>query len=131
MPGRKQTSFQICIENEKDTRIEPCNHLICSDCLSQWQSKDASVAPTCPFCRCDIKGAEKIRFNSKKSNQPEEETVDLNPPQVESMPSEIEEKPKTPEPSNEIQSNDQNGLQRTQPPRPIRRNGFLFIIINR
>ena len=127
---RKQTSFQICIENEKDTRIEPCNHLICSDCLSQWQSKDASVAPTCPFCRCDIKGAEKIRFNSKKSNQSQEERVDLNPPKVETMPSEIEDKPKIPEPSNEIESNEQNGLQRTQPPRPIRRNGFPLIIID-
>ena len=120
-----QSPFQICIENEKDTRIEPCNHLICSDCLSQWQSKDASVAPTCPFCRCDIKGAEKIRFNSKKStgSQPEEQMEDLKPPTMETISSEIEDK--TPEPSNEIVINDQNELPQTQPPRPARRDGFL------
>ena len=120
-----QSPFQICIENEKDTRIEPCNHLICSDCLSQWQSKDASVAPTCPFCRCDIKGAEKIRFNSKKStgSQPEEQMEDLKPPTTETISSEIEDK--TPEPSNEIVINDQNELPQTQPPRPARRDGFL------
>lgn len=119
------SSFQlckICIENEKDTRIEPCNHLICSDCLSQWQSKDASVAPTCPFCRCDIKGAEKIRFNSKKSSQLEEQIEDLKPPALETISSEIEDKPKTPEPSNEIESSDQTELQQTQPPRPARSN---------
>ena len=93
--------------------------------MSQWQSKDASVAPTCPFCRCDIKGAEKIRFNSKKStgSQPEEQIEDLKPPTMETISSEIEDK--TPEPSNEIVSNHQNELPQTQPPRPARRDGFL------
>lgn len=55
--------FQICSENEKDTRIEPCNHLICSDCLSQWQMKDQSMAPTCPYCRCEIRGTCRILIN--------------------------------------------------------------------
>ena len=45
------------------------------------------------------------------------------------MSSEIEDKPKTPEPSNEIESSDQTELQQTQPPRPARRNDFpLFIL---
>ena len=55
-------------------------HLICSDCLNQWQGKDSSVTPTCPFCRCDIKGAEKIKIKTKKSPDKEkggEESIDL------------------------------------------------------
>ena len=58
-----QRPFQICSENEKDTRIEPCNHLMCSECLSQWQMKDTSSSPTCPFCRCEIRGTQKIFVN--------------------------------------------------------------------
>jgi len=60
------SSFQlckICSENEKDTRIEPCNHLMCSECLAQWQMKDTSSSPTCPFCRCEIRGTQKIFVN--------------------------------------------------------------------
>ena len=95
--------------------------------MSQWQSKDASVAPTCPFCRCDIKGAEKIRFNSKKSSKLKEQIEDLKPPALETMSSEIEDKPETPEPSNEIESSDQTELQQTQPPRPARRKDFPFL----
>ena len=45
------------------------------------------------------------------------------------MSSEIEDKPKTPEPSNEIESSDQPELQQTQPPRPARRNGFPMSIV--
>ena len=47
-------------------------HLICSDCLQQWQNKDQSQTPTCPFCRCDIRGFEKIKI-SKRKKQPEVE----------------------------------------------------------
>jgi E3 ubiquitin-protein ligase CBL len=60
------SSFQlckICSENEKDTRIEPCNHLICGECLSQWQLKDQSMTPTCPYCRCEIRGTCRILIN--------------------------------------------------------------------
>ena len=65
----KLVFFQICSENEKDTRIEPCNHLICSECLSQWQMKDQSMAPTCPYCRCEIRGTCRILINPF-SNKP-------------------------------------------------------------
>ena len=34
------SSFQlckICSENNKDRKLEPCGHLICSSCLESWQ----------------------------------------------------------------------------------------------
>ncbi|KAG8228069.1 hypothetical protein J437_LFUL009041 [Ladona fulva] len=29
---------KICAENDKDVRIEPCGHLLCTPCLTSWQS---------------------------------------------------------------------------------------------
>lgn len=48
---------KICAERDKDTRIQPCGHLLCHTCLSGWQK---SAGHTCPYCRCDIKGTESI-----------------------------------------------------------------------
>ncbi|XP_050415752.1 E3 ubiquitin-protein ligase CBL-B isoform X1 [Patella vulgata] len=48
---------KICAENDKDIRIEPCGHLLCTPCLSQWQDSDGQG---CPFCRCEIKGTEQV-----------------------------------------------------------------------
>ena len=28
---------KICAENDKDIRLEPCGHLLCTPCLTQWQ----------------------------------------------------------------------------------------------
>lgn len=28
---------KICAENDKDTKIEPCGHLMCHHCLAHWQ----------------------------------------------------------------------------------------------
>jgi len=55
------TSFQvckICSENNKDRKLEPCGHLICSTCLENWQEKHAVAS--CPFCRCEIKAFEPV-----------------------------------------------------------------------
>uniref|UniRef100_H2Z2P4 E3 ubiquitin-protein ligase CBL n=1 Tax=Ciona savignyi TaxID=51511 RepID=H2Z2P4_CIOSA len=51
---------KICAENNKDVRIEPCGHLICKSCLESWQEMDNSTSPTCPWCRCEIKGTETV-----------------------------------------------------------------------
>ncbi|XP_039248525.2 uncharacterized protein LOC120326326 isoform X1 [Styela clava] len=51
---------KICAENNKDVRIEPCGHLMCKICLESWQEMDNSSSPTCPFCRCEIKGTENV-----------------------------------------------------------------------
>nr|XP_046256138.1 E3 ubiquitin-protein ligase CBL-C isoform X3 [Scatophagus argus] len=49
---------KICAERDKDTRIQPCGHLLCRPCLTGWQQKSAGY--TCPYCRCDIRGTERI-----------------------------------------------------------------------
>ncbi|RWS25510.1 E3 ubiquitin ligase-like protein, partial [Leptotrombidium deliense] len=69
---------KICAENDKDIRIEPCGHLLCTPCLTSWQvsflkhptferSQDTTDGhghpappPCCPFCRTEIKGTEII-----------------------------------------------------------------------
>lgn len=48
---------KICAENDKDVKIEPCGHLLCTSCLTAWQESDGQG---CPFCRCEIKGTERI-----------------------------------------------------------------------
>ncbi|KAJ8376979.1 hypothetical protein SKAU_G00075590 [Synaphobranchus kaupii] len=48
---------KICTERDKDTKIQPCGHLLCRPCLMGWQKSDGH---TCPYCRCDIRGAESI-----------------------------------------------------------------------
>lgn len=48
---------KICAENDKDIRIEPCGHLLCTPCLTSWQ-QDSDQG--CPFCRAEIKGTEQI-----------------------------------------------------------------------
>ncbi|XP_040035872.1 E3 ubiquitin-protein ligase CBL-B-B isoform X2 [Gasterosteus aculeatus] len=48
---------KICAENNKDVKIEPCGHLMCTSCLTAWQESDGQG---CPFCRCEIKGTEPI-----------------------------------------------------------------------
>lgn len=48
---------KICAENDKDTKIEPCGHLLCSSCLTAWME---SGGQGCPFCRAEIKSTEQI-----------------------------------------------------------------------
>ncbi|XP_047455019.1 E3 ubiquitin-protein ligase CBL-C isoform X2 [Mugil cephalus] len=48
---------KICAERDKDTRIQPCGHLLCQPCLTGWQK---SAGHTCPYCRCDIRGTESV-----------------------------------------------------------------------
>lgn len=48
---------KICAENDKDVRIEPCGHLLCTPCLTSWQDSEGQG---CPFCRAEIKGTEQI-----------------------------------------------------------------------
>ena len=43
---------KICAENDKDTKLEPCGHLLCQQCLLNWQE---SGGYDCPFCREEIK----------------------------------------------------------------------------
>lgn len=51
---------KICAESNKDVKIEPCGHLLCSRCLATWQHSDSQ---TCPFCRSEIKGREVVSIH--------------------------------------------------------------------
>ncbi|XP_029929125.1 E3 ubiquitin-protein ligase CBL-C isoform X2 [Myripristis murdjan] len=63
---------KICTERDKDTRIQPCGHLLCQPCLTGWQQK--SDGHTCPYCRCDIRGTESILIEPyQPDSSPEEE----------------------------------------------------------
>ncbi|XP_030641235.1 E3 ubiquitin-protein ligase CBL-C [Chanos chanos] len=75
---------KICTERDKDTRIQPCGHLLCQPCLSGWQKSDGH---TCPYCRCDIRGTESIliepylparerRAGKREEDEDEEEDED-------------------------------------------------------
>ncbi|XP_030767736.1 E3 ubiquitin-protein ligase CBL-B isoform X2 [Sitophilus oryzae] len=63
---------KICAENDKDVRIEPCGHLLCTPCLTAWQmGSEGQGSQGCPFCRAEIKGTEQIvvdPFDPKKSH---------------------------------------------------------------
>nr|XP_008504952.1 PREDICTED: E3 ubiquitin-protein ligase CBL-C [Equus przewalskii] len=36
---------KICAESNKDVKIEPCGHLLCSRCLAAWQHSDSQTCP--------------------------------------------------------------------------------------
>lgn len=58
---------KICAENDKDIRIEPCGHLLCTPCLTSWQ--DNGDGQGCPFCRAEIKGTESIVVDPFEKNR--------------------------------------------------------------
>lgn len=56
-------SFQlckICFVNDKDIRVEPCNHLLCTSCLIAWQESEGQG---CPYCRTEIKETVQITMD--------------------------------------------------------------------
>ncbi|XP_077950557.1 E3 ubiquitin-protein ligase CBL-C isoform X9 [Gasterosteus aculeatus] len=67
---------KICAERDKDTRIQPCGHLLCQPCLTGWQQN--SAGHTCPYCRCDIRGTESVLVEPYRpgSGQSEEDAED-------------------------------------------------------
>ncbi|XP_061530271.1 E3 ubiquitin-protein ligase CBL-C isoform X2 [Phycodurus eques] len=70
------TSFQlckICTEKDKDTRIEPCGHLMCRRCLDNWLK---SAGHTCPYCRSDIDDTEPVDVEPYQLEHKEEEESD-------------------------------------------------------
>ncbi|XP_043281436.1 E3 ubiquitin-protein ligase CBL-B isoform X2 [Venturia canescens] len=61
---------KICAEHDKDVRIEPCGHLLCTPCLTAWQDSEGQG---CPFCRAEIKGTEQIvvdPFDPQRTHRP-------------------------------------------------------------
>lgn len=84
---------KICAERDKDTRIQPCGHLLCRTCLSGWQK---SAGHTCPYCRCDIKGTESVTVEpylpdstSAEDEEGQEETEDEDHEDIEMVVKEM------------------------------------------
>lgn len=58
--GNSVLTCKICFENDKNIRIEPCNHLLCTMCLTQLQESGSHV---CPYCRTEIKETVQIKMD--------------------------------------------------------------------
>jgi len=59
--GQLFETCKICFDATKSTRLEPCQHLLCTGCadiiMKQQQSLGSRYqAPKCPFCRSSITG---------------------------------------------------------------------------
>lgn len=63
--GNSFQTCKICFENDKDIRVEPCNHLLCTSCLLAWQESEGQG---CPYCRTEIKETVQITMDFPKSN---------------------------------------------------------------
>lgn len=57
---------KICAENDKDTKLEPCGHLLCQQCLLNWQE---SGGYDCPFCREEIKDSSVVVISPYSSDK--------------------------------------------------------------
>lgn len=73
---------KICADNEKNMRIEPCGHLLCDKCLTSWQKNEN----TCPFCRCQITGKEKVHIASRPKPEEEHQTQSSSPQTLQKPP---------------------------------------------
>lgn len=51
---------KICDERDKNVRLEPCDHLLCSVCLKSWQESSNEHSTSCPFCRETIRGTQSV-----------------------------------------------------------------------
>ncbi|XP_045434163.1 LOW QUALITY PROTEIN: E3 ubiquitin-protein ligase CBL-C [Pipistrellus kuhlii] len=67
---------KICAESNKDVKIEPCGHLLCSRCLAAWQQSDSQ---TCPFCRSQIKGQEVVSIHRSRGRPAEARAAAVSP----------------------------------------------------
>ncbi|CAI4223949.1 unnamed protein product [Auanema sp. JU1783] len=68
--GSSYEMCKICDDRNKNVRVEPCGHLLCSVCLANWQ--EAENGNTCPFCREEIKTTSLIMFVRETSSNFEE-----------------------------------------------------------
>ncbi|CAM9981072.1 unnamed protein product, partial [Rangifer tarandus platyrhynchus] len=92
---------KICAESNKDVKIEPCGHLLCSRCLAAWLHSDSQ---TCPFCRCEIKGQEAVSIHQFQvgatvedpEDSSDEEEPEQMAPSAPPLPSQLDVCPKRP-----------------------------------
>lgn len=48
---------KICAENDKDVKIEPCGHLMCTSCLTAWQVRCCLLLIPVSKAGCSFTGA--------------------------------------------------------------------------
>ncbi|KAK8814110.1 hypothetical protein WA158_007972 [Blastocystis sp. Blastoise] len=53
--NHKNSICQICYQNEIDTFVDPCGHVICSSCSHQLKQ-------VCPFCKQRVQGYKRVYF---------------------------------------------------------------------
>lgn len=63
--GNSFQTCKICFVNDKEIRVEPCNHLLCTSCLVAWQETEGQG---CPYCRTEIKETVQITMDLPKSS---------------------------------------------------------------
>ncbi|KNC87511.1 hypothetical protein SARC_00396 [Sphaeroforma arctica JP610] len=56
---------KICTANPKDVQIEPCGHLICHSCVSEWQKQAKNE---CPFCRKEMRELQSVVVDPYRRN---------------------------------------------------------------
>lgn len=52
------------IHDPHNLRLEPCDHLLCSVCLKNWQECSLENSTLCPFCREPIRGTDSVVIRS-------------------------------------------------------------------
>lgn len=63
LQGGEQEPCIVCFDNNKDTIIEPCNHL----CLCEACAKELKKASSlCPMCRQEFTEFTKLKLNDDK-----------------------------------------------------------------
>mmetsp|Transcript_7349 Transcript_7349/g.18857 ORF Transcript_7349/g.18857 Transcript_7349/m.18857 type:complete len:581 (-) Transcript_7349:132-1874(-) len=51
---------KICQTHPKGVRLEPCGHLLCTECLRSWVRESHGRETLCPFCRETVLATESI-----------------------------------------------------------------------
>ena len=59
---RKVELCKICFHRDKNTKVEPCEHQACDQCLNTYFNSLKFGARKCPWCRGAVKSCTKIRF---------------------------------------------------------------------
>lgn len=58
---------KICDERDKNVKLEPCDHLLCSVCLKNWQDCSKENSTLCPFCREPIRSTQSVVISKSSS----------------------------------------------------------------
>lgn len=77
--GNSFQTCKICFQNDKDIRVEPCNHLLCTSCLLNWQESEGQG---CPYCRTEIKETVQIVMDFGRSKSTEAKQSSRTSPNI-------------------------------------------------